>query len=157
MSEPSLDKKGKKKAAFKATPATPTPITPISVQELAGEGLPQGPSSSKEIGKSSVLSSSASLTKKGLEGAAAKSTSVKRAAEDDGLPVVEKKLKLMEIVKEIAIEIPSSQHEHGENINFRLDKLSSILKCYRDSLVFKSPEDIQERLMEEKKEFLKRK
>ena len=98
----------------------------------------------------------ASNIQKGLTGDSAKSSSVKRAVEDDGLPVMEKKLKLMEIVKEIALETPSSQHEHGENINFRLDKLSSILKCYRDSLVFKSPEDIEERLKEEKQEFMKR-
>ena len=44
----------------------------------------------------------ASLTKKGLTGPSAKSTS---PADDDGLPVVEKKLKLMEIVNEIALEI----------------------------------------------------
>ncbi len=92
-----------------------------------------------------------------MTGPSAKSASLKRVADDDGLHVVEKKLKLMEIVKEIALETPSSRYEHGENINFRLDKLSSILKCYRDSQVFKSPEEIQERLMEEKQEFLGKK
>jgi hypothetical protein len=54
MSEPSVDKKGEKRDISKETPATPTPQ---SLQELAGGGLPQVLSSSKDFGKISILSS----------------------------------------------------------------------------------------------------
>lgn len=140
MSGPSVDKKGKKKAVLKENLATPTPITPTSVQEPAGGGLPQVPSSSKDLGKFGILSSSASLTKKGLEEPSKTEldydlpeTLKRKVIEEDrdGIPTLDKKLKLLDSIKVMIGKPYSIESKHGREYSLRLSAIGDSLACYK--------------------------
>jgi len=137
MSELSVDKKGKNKAAQKNTPSTPTPITPISLQEPAGGGLTQVPSSSKDSGKIGILSSSASLAKKGLVGHSVEydlPETLKRKVIDednDGIPTLDKKLKILDSIKVMIGKPYSIESKHGREYSLRLSAIGDSLACYK--------------------------
>ena len=129
MSKQSVDKKGKNKAVQKKTP---TPITPISLQEL-----PLVPSSSKDPGKIGILSSSASLTKKGLVGHSVEydlPETLKRKVIDedkDGIPTLDKKLKILDSIKVMIGKPYSIESKNGKEYSLRLSAIGESLACYK--------------------------